>query len=708
METAPGKCGLRIAECGVVRLLTSAATGRCSLYGGLLLLGLLELGWGVWDWRRVHHDNLAGGIVHSAIFLAFFWFSVLLLLERASRGLDYLQTRGHSTLFQTARLAAATLVSLGCALILFSLVMRYVLGCFLSLPLVQFASANVSHGLWVHMVKAERWMLAGLSTLTVVASVWIFRRVWQQGTQLNLLGVEQRRRPVLLAWLAISVAFTLSTLVLNQAGQQHFRARMMSQISFKLDPLVTFALSCHDFYRQTLYESALLEPARLVRRDTPLPAVGPLRQRPNILFIQVESFRSDVIGWRCQGREITPNINRLAQTGTWFKRGYSTATHTSLSIVTTPSSLFALRKDMLVSYSTNEPYPKTLIWDVLKPQGYDTGWISSAFESWCGIEHFLFTPGLDSLIDSSYRKRMELQRHPELAKAEHIPVSLIPDNVTVATAMEWMGARIAAKKPFFTTLSLSDSHFPYQSSHTNAHWFQPDGIPAICTFNNYPRALTERVRNTYLNALHADDLLIGEVVEFLQQAGAAENTILVLFGDHGQSFYENNVLSHANLPYEPTINVALLMWGAPYFSARVEDYPTSLLDVVPTVLARLGMPPNPNFQGLDVLSSNRPSLETRCIYVHGDGLVNTCGLQAAGRWKYFEDLGKGDRYLFDLAQDPKEAVNLVETKPELADLLGTQLQNWRVAQLAYYRSARYYTSFYPPPPAMLSTNHPPR
>ena len=103
-----------------------------------------------------------------------------------------------------------------------------------------------------------------------------------------------------------------------------------------------------------------------------------------------------------------------------------------------------------------------------------------------------------------------------------------------------------------------------------------------------------------------------------------------------------------------------------------------------------------------MLSPNRPPLQRRCIYFHVDGLVNADGLLAAGHWKYFEDNGKGDRYLYDLARDVTEENNLVESRSEIAELLSSQLNGWRTAQLTYYRSARYYTRFFPPPPQMLN------
>ncbi len=599
------------------------------------------------------------------------------------------------------RIAAAVALSLGWNILVAGLVMRWFAGCYLSLSLLRFAFTNMSHGLWGHLVGSQHWTLIALLIFLLGSTVWIFGRTYRAAAQLNLLGDPRRRRAFLLLCLALSAGFTGSMAALNHDGARTFKVRMINHLSFKLDPLLTFGLNCYDFYRQSQYENLLLEESELVPRSTVVTQPATLRDRPNIVFIQIESFRADLIGQVRQGIEIVPNLNRLAHRGTWFTKAYAPATHTSLSNPSIPSSLYPLRKDLLVSYRTNDPWPKTLIYDVLKPYGYATAYIASDIESWCGMDDYLITPALDFFVDAASRKREEVRAQPGQVRGKTVPVRLVPDRITMGTAVDWMDARINQRQPFYATVSLSDSHFPYESSLAEANWFQPSGTPASCAFNEYPPELKEQLRNTYLNAIHGVDILVGKLIDHLEQRGVADHTIFVVYGDHGESFYENNLPTHANLPYDPSARTCLILCGKDYFEAKAEDYPTSLIDAVPTLLARLGLRPQPNFQGIDVLATNRPPLERRCLYVHVDGIVNADGLVAAGHWKYFEDNGKGDRYLYDLASDAGEAQNLVEAQPELAELLGAQLNTWRTAQLTYYRSARYYTRFFPPPPALL-------
>jgi phosphoglycerol transferase MdoB-like AlkP superfamily enzyme len=670
----------------------------------MLALPLLfagEISFSLWQWRLSSPVGLLPAAIHSVVFLSFFWMSLLLAADCFSRLVAWLHSMDR-LLAVPGRLFAALMVSLAWNIVVVSLVMCCSLGCYLSLSLLRFACNNMSHGFFQHLVATQQKTLVALGIFLAVSTIWVFYQSFRAAANLNLLGNPRVRRPVLLIWLALSVAFTLSVVTLNRDQARSFKSRMINQLSFKLDPLLNFGLNCYDFYRQSKYESMLLEESGLTPLFSPY-ASSPTTDipKPNIIFLQIESFRGDLIGESSEGMEIVPNLNRLARQGTTFARGYAGATHTSLSNPSVPSSLYPLRTDLLVAYKATDPWPKTLIYDILKPYGYATAYIASDIESWCGMDEFLATSNLDLLVDATSRKREELRLHPEQMSGNSVTAHLVPDSTTLQTAIEWIGGQADRQKPFYLTLSLSDSHFPYNSSVPNANWFKPAGVPPGAAFNEYPVAIKDQVRNSYFNAIHGVDMLVGQLLDFLEQRGLAENTIIVVYGDHGESFYENGFPTHANLPYDTSARTCLIMSGRKYFAAKTENYPASLIDVAPTVLGRLGLSAHPNFQGIDILAPDRPPRERRCLYLHVDGLVNADGLLAAGHWKYFEDNGKGDRYLYDLATDPGEHTNLVEAQPDLADLLGRQLGNWRAAQLTYYRSPRYYTRFYPPPPQSL-------
>lgn len=684
--------------------------GQSDPIGGLGILAVValflvlasELAHGLWDWRQAGQGGFGWAAIYSAIFLSFFWVTLFLIASSFSRFLGWLENKTSPWVSLPGRLLAALMVSLVWNILIISVAMSFSLGTFVNLSLLRFAATNFQHGFFEHLMVSQRWILVALLVFLAITTLVIFWKVLLNATRLNFLASPASRKAWIYIWLFLSVGITWSVVRLNDEEVKSFKTRMMNHLCYKLDPLLNFGLNCFDFYRQSKYENMLLEESGLTPRSVAFSQpTNAMRDKPNIIFLQIESFRGDLIGQVQQNIEIVPNINRLAKNGTLFSKGYAAASHTSLSNPSIPSSLYPLRRDLLVAYRTNDPWPKTLIYDVLKPYGYATAYIASDIESWCGMDEFLVTSNLDVFVDSSSRKRQEVRLHPEQMQGDKVHVTLVPDNVTMRTAIEWMDGKIDAKQPFYATISLSDSHFPYKSSNPNANWFQPCGVPESAAFNGYSKAIKEQVRNTYLNAIHGVDQQIGRMLDFLHDRGVDDHTIIVVYGDHGESFYENGLPTHANLPYETSVHTCLIMSGKGYFPVQTEDYPASLIDAVPTVLARLGLKCHPNFQGIDVLASNRPALDWRCIYFHVDGIVNADGLLAGGRWKYFEDNGKGDAYLFDLAHDCGETNNLAESKPEIAGQLSAQLSTWRTSQLTYYRSPRYYTQFYPPPPQML-------
>ncbi len=644
-------------------------------------------------WRASGTDNVLLAGLCSLVLLALLWAGFLLVAGVYSWFLRRLSFSGRPLIFRGLRLFAAAVVSAGWVFIVLDLAALRALGCFLNPSLVRFAIANLSNGFWAHTAAEYRWMLAVAALFLGVTTPIVFLKTWQNAPRLNIVGNPELRRPLLAASLVIVCAFTFSTVAINKSENKELRTRIVRHLCYKVEPLLAFSLGCADVYREMHDENTMLDETALIPRSQAFAPPGSLADKPNIIFFQIESCRPDLIDMVHQGIEVTPNLNRLAHAGTRFTKAYAPGTHTSLSNVSIPTSLCALRSPMLALYHANDPQPRTLIFDVLKPLGYDTAWVSSDFEYWSGMSEYILTSNLDVFIDAAIMQ----QTKPIPALIPGGNLVLEPDTETFAQATDFISGELQKKRPFYLTLSLSDSHFPYDSSiHTN--WFQPCGVPESCSIFDYPESATNQIRNSYLNSIRGVDVLLGRLMTFLHERGADDHTIIVVYGDHGESFYENHVLSHGNLPYDPSARTTLVMYGKGYFTSRVEDYPTSLIDVVPTVLAQIGVPHHPNFQGTDVLAPSRPAPESRAVYIHVDGLVNGDGLVAGGRWKYISDNGSGASYLYDLANDPGELHNLVSSQPDLADMLARKLDSYCAGQLAYYRLPHYYKHFYPPAP----------
>jgi arylsulfatase A-like enzyme len=307
--------------------------------------------------------------------------------------------------------------------------------------------------------------------------------------------------------------------------------------------------------------------------------------RRSLIAIAVEALRHDVIGLRHQGREIMPHVNRLAGGGVHFTNAYSQSTHSDYADPCIVSSLYPLRTRGHHYYSRSDPWPKVLIYDVLKQHGYATAIISSQNEGWGRMDQFLASPHLDLFFDSrDYDgETFVCDRDPGFArfvKGARVAGKL-DDRITIQKVIGWIGEQQAADVPFFVSVNLQTSHFPYEIPGGRTGPFQPATMDFPASFVSYPRDKVPVVRNAYYNALHYIDQQIGRLVSFLDEAGLRDETLLVIAGDNGEAFYENGHPTHAGPPYEPAIRVGLLMHCPAVLDPATETYLVQLIDVAP-------------------------------------------------------------------------------------------------------------------------------
>lgn len=209
----------------------------------------------------------------------------------------------------------------------------------------------------------------------------------------------------------------------------------------------------------------------------------------------------------------------------------------------------------------------------------------------------------------------------------------------------------------------------------------------------------------YMNALYdaeiryLDDLL-RELDDTLEHLGIKEETLLVLFGDHGESLTEHDIYwDHCGL-YEPTVHVPIIMrWpGNIPEGARVSGF-VQHADLVPTVLEaaakaatsernKAAMATPDGIDGRSLWSSIQGETDGTLEEV----FLSECAWQAARairteRYKLirYYDPGLFQRpvtELYDLLHDPKELVNIADTEPELAEELEMKLNQHVRTKLA--------------------------
>jgi arylsulfatase A-like enzyme len=495
-----------------------------------------------------------------------------------------------------------------------------------------------------------------------------------------------------------AIAFLVGLFVVRLDASEIRRRERLHALRRAFAPVFAFADDVHDRLRE---ESTPLEldPRRLV----PLArtwAPSTTGSRPSVLMLAIESLRADVVGRSVGGIEVMPHLARLARTGVVFERAYAQSTHSDYSDPTALASLHPLRVRGHHYYRRDDPWPKTLVYELFKRAGYATAMISSQNEEWGRMDRFYESASLDLFLDAARSGRPTRVTSGDTGVASEIAAGTmragnLDDAVTTDLALDWLG-RLPAAQPFFLSMLFQNSHFPYEIAPDAPRPFQPSRIDFDASFLGYPREKTPVMRNAYHNALHESDRQLGRLLGALDRLGRARDTIVLVYGDNGECFHENGCVTHAREPVEPAVRVACVL-AAPGLAPRHDDYPFALIDIPPTLLGLIGWPRHPGFQGIDALARERPSPETRRIYFHTEtSFSRTDGVLVGTRDKYLFDRRTGRERVFDLALDPRERHDLAGAHPRRMAALRAAYRRYRASQLAYHAFPPLYRAYYPP------------
>jgi arylsulfatase A-like enzyme len=423
------------------------------------------------------------------------------------------------------------------------------------------------------------------------------------------------------------------------------------------------------------------DPTRSARIES-LPTPANLR-RDNVVVLMLESVPWSRLFGPLARPEATPRINALAAESIVFDRAYATATHSDYAQTSILAALHP-RKFPRHDYFVDLAYPRTLIWDLLRPAGYRTAMFSCQNEGWGNMKAFLRTPGLEV-----FRHSPDWPDAPRRGEGAESKV-FEPTPITAFTT--WLGE--SKSSPFLAYLNFQATHYPYVSAPGTVPLYEPEAIDFPTTFLSFPAEKIPVMENRFYNALHAVDIAVGAVVDALQAAGVWERTILLVVSDHGEAFYEHGVPTHGTMLLEEQIRTAAFL-RLPETPARVVTEPVSVLDLVPALAGHLGYPPHGNVQGRSDILDPGYSGRGRAFLLTIQGITHEDGLLVDDK-KLIRNHDRRELALFDLATDPGERANLSATAPETRAALERRLDQLLGLQLGYYADRGWESGWYPP------------
>jgi len=347
----------------------------------------------------------------------------------------------------------------------------------------------------------------------------------------------------------------------------------------------------------------------------------------------MDTCRADHLSCYGRFRRTTPNIDAVADEGILFS-----------NIITPFPTTLPAHSSMLTG--TIPPYhgvhgnlnyrladDNVTLAERLREVGYRTAAVVGSFIL---DAQFGLNQGFDTYDDKMDSDLTIKGGHPERRG----------DEVTrVATA--WLDEH--ASEPFFLFVHYYDPHHPYRP---------PDPYGSI--FADDP----------YAGEIAYTDHCIAQVLDKLKSMGLYDSSLIIITGDHGEGLGDHGELRHGYFIYHATTKVPLIMKPPGQNRARRIDDTVSLVDIVPTVLANVGLPAPLELQGKDLsgfFAENTDVGEERYAYSESMtatkyGCSSLLGVQT-DRWKYIQTTKPE---LYDLKMDPDEEHNLVEKHPERA------------------------------------------
>jgi arylsulfatase A-like enzyme len=359
---------------------------------------------------------------------------------------------------------------------------------------------------------------------------------------------------------------------------------------------------------------------------------------PPVILISIDTLRADHLSAYGYGKIKTPNIDSFAQDGTLFGNieaqiPLTLPSHTSLFTSTYPF------ENQIEENAEHVPSGMATLASVLKSRGYQTAaFIGSVF-----LERQM---GLDAGFDF-YDSPFQFEAFSPMSGsmffggAGQNPYGVRDRRdgaLVVGAASRWLHAHTG--QPAFVFIHLFDLHKPYKLADYDAE------------------------------ILYVDHLLGVLKTSF----GPSWNKSLVaVFSDHGEGLGDHGEASHGYFIYESTLRVPLLVhWpaGSPQYPAHI-DQPGGLIDVAPTLLDVLHIPPPPSFEGKSMLPGADGPRFVYAETVHEHDAFGWAPLRSlrVGSLKYI-DAPKPE--LYDLAGDPHETNNLVRRESaKVTDLQAT-------------------------------------
>ena len=475
--------------------------------------------------------------------------------------------------------------------------------------------------------------------------------------------------------------------------------------------------------------------------------------RPNILMLGCDTLRTDRVGAKRGGKPLTPHLDALASRGTRFENCYVPCGRTAPSLASILTGTWPQTHGIRDNFTANTTLNTPTLPKILAEGGYRT----VAASDWCGADLGKFDFGFQvcDLPEDSWNVRHLIRQGPKdlrlflsLFTRNRLGKRFLPELYYLGgvPSTDLLGRDVRAhlsklaksEQPFLLNAFFSTTHppfaseYPYYTLFADADYEGPSKFAMarltdpveIIRRQGEPRKEfdLDQILALYDGCVKRFDDEVGRIISHLEACGLADNTVIVLYSDHGMEFFEHDTWGQGNsVVGEQSARVPLIIADprTPLMNCVPEIVRS--VDLAPTLLELTGFTVPEEMQGVSLASSlggasppnlaaynesgiwlttvpgqshdhlrypdllellDVPDLATGTLAIkpeYQDIVVNAKDrMIRLGNWKLtYHPLEKGERLsLFNLANDPACRFDVSRSHPDVVDNLRSLLQPW--------------------------------
>ncbi len=406
----------------------------------------------------------------------------------------------------------------------------------------------------------------------------------------------------------------------------------------------------------------------------------------NILLIAIDTLSARHMSCYGYRKPTTPNLDEFAAQGALCRRLYCPCVPTQPNYTTTFTGQYSITTGIVAHGGHNE-LPSDAPW--LTEQLQRAGMVTAGFDNLPSMKGWFsrgWTHQFNPSLNRKYIQWSDWRDYNDLA---------IP----------WLRER-GGDEPFFMFVHYWDPHTPYLPPEEMWYDFyegedpcDPDNSSLQPLLEGYwgsrwkerwfsrlPEGLTDAlfVEGLYDAEIRHVDEGFAQLMDALDDAGLAEDTMVVVFSDHGEMMFRHGIFFDHHGLYDPNIHVPLLVRWPRRIQAGMEIEQLLLhTDLAPTMLQAAGASVPDTMEGgsfLDLLTEGSDRVLHDFLVTQECSWQMKWAIRTEG-WKYIKArerdvYGSPMSELYDLQADPGEFDDVAARRPDVASELDTLLEAW--------------------------------